>query len=464
MISAAGAQLFRNDDVQVQYSATNVRDGAATLAGAGVTTSADLAYRLANYGVFGQTNLSWLERYTLELGLRADKNTAFGSTVGAQLYPKVGLVYAISSEPWFQNRVAPKFISDLRLRAAYGQAGTFPTAFATDRTVSLSAFQGLQAATFGNPGNINLKPERTATLEVGADLGFMNNRAVFGLGWYTARTSDALINAPPAPSTGESSQLTNVGEIANHGLETRMTLVPISRPSLRLNITGSFNTLNNKVVNTHGTPPFVLGGLSANAVQNVVQEGFPVGYLRGSKGVFDAAGRVQIVPLTYLGKPTPDKFGNLSASLAIGRRLTLGADADYQFGAQASSFDRGFRYLYGVKGTENDVPAAALAQYNGDRAAIWLLVSNCFIENTDYMILRHLTAEYRLSERFLPPGARDLRIGFAVTNPFEWAASSFDPEIDLSGANEQGGAAVGGFNYSTDSHPRSFLLTLRFGF
>src|SRR5439155_6708687 len=296
-----------------------------------------------------------------------------------------------------------------------------------------------------------LKPERTSTLEVGADLGFLNNRAVFGLGWYTARTNDALINSPPAPSTGEASVLTNVGVISNKGLETRMTLVPISRASMRLTLSGSYNTLKNLVVDTHGTPPFVLGGLSANAVQNVVQEGFPVGYLRGSKGVFDETGRVTIVPFTYLGKPTPDKFGSVTASLALGKRLTLGADGDYQFGAQGSSFDRGFRYRYGGKGTENDVPAAALAQYNGDRAALWLQVSNCFIENTDYMILRHLTADYRVTGRFLPPGARDLRIGFSVTNPFEWAASSFDPEVDLSGATEQGGAAVGGFNYSTDS-------------
>ena len=464
VISAAGAQLFRNDDVQVAYSATNVRDGSATLAGAGVTSSTDVAYRVANYGVFGQTNVSLLDRYTAELGLRADKNTAFGTTVGAQFYPKVGLVYALSSEPWFQSRIKPAVLSDLRLRAAYGEAGTFPTAFATDRTVALSAFNGQQAATFGNPGNINLKPERTATLEIGADLGFLNNRAVFGLGWYKARTHDALINAPPAPSTGETSQLNNVGEISNNGLETRMTFVPIDRSSLRLTLNGSYNTLHNLVVDTHGTPPFAISGLSANAVQSVVQQGFPVGYLRGSKGVFDANGNVTIVPNTYLGNPTPNKFGNMSASLAVGSHLTFGADGSYQYGAQASSFDRGFRYLYGVKGTENDVPAAALAQYKGDRSAIWLLVSNRFIENTDFIALRHLTADYRVTGRFLPPGTKDMRIGLSVTNPWEWASSTFDPEVDLSGAMEQGGATVGGFNYSTDSHPRTFLLTLRFGF
>jgi hypothetical protein len=49
-------------------------------------------------------------------------------------------------------------------------------------------------------------------------------------------------------------------------------------------------------------------------------------------------------------------------------------------------------------------------------------------------------------------------------NPWRWASSSFDPETDLSSAGTQGGAAVGGFNYATEVNPRSYLLTLRFGF
>ena len=48
--------------------------------------------------------------------------------------------------------------------------------------------------------------------------------------------------------------------------------------------------------------------------------------------------------------------------------------------------------------------------------------------------------------------------------PWRWASSTWDPETDLATAGEQGGASVGGYNYSTDSAPRSFLLTLRFGF
>lgn len=162
----------------------------------------------------------------------------------------------------------------------------------------------------------------------------------------------------------------------------------------------------------------------------------------------------------------PDKFGNFGAQLGIGSRFNVSASADYQFGAQAQSFDKAFRYLYGVPRTENYVPAAALAQapYNGSRAAIWQQTMNLWVENTDYVALRSISADYRIPENFLPRGAKDMRASFTVVNPWRWASSSFDPETDLSSATTQGGAAVGGFNYATDGNPRSFLLTLRFGF
>jgi outer membrane receptor protein involved in Fe transport len=467
VISSVGAQLFRNDDVQVAYTATNVRDGAQTVTGAGVTASSDLAYRVANYGLFAQSNISYLEKYTMELGLRADKNTAFGANTGAQLYPKVGLVYALGAEPWLRKLISEDLLSDIRLRAAYGVAGQFPQPFANDRTIAINSFNGQQAATFGQPGNANLKPERTGTFEMGTDLSFLQNKVSLGLGWYSARTVDALITAPPAPSTGETNQITNLGEIANKGLELRGSVTPVSNAKFRLTLNGAFNTLDNKVVKMGGTAPFAISGYSASTVQGVVQEGYQVGYLRGLKAEFGADGKITAIkPLSFLGNPTADKFGSFGAQMGIGSRFNFLMSADYQFGAQTHSFDRGFRYLYGLAGTENYVPAAALAQapYNGNRALIWSQVQNLWIQNTDYVAIRNLTADYRMPEKLLPRGAKDLRVAFSIANPWRWTASTFDPETDFSSTSVQGGAAVGGFNYATDSSPRTFLLTLRFGF
>lgn len=464
IITSVGAQLFRNDDAQVAYQATNVRDGALTVAGAGITTSNDIAYRVANYGVFGQTNISLKERYTVELGLRADKNTAFGQNTGAQTYPKVGLVYALSEEPWFRSRISTDLVSDIRLRAAYGVAGQFPTPFANDRTIAFDAFNGKQSATFGQPGNSELKPERTATLEYGVDIGLFENAATFGIGYYSSSTTDALINAPPAPSTGLPSQLRNIGEISNKGFELRATLTPISRPGLRLTLNAAYNTLKNRVEDLQGTPPFAISGYGASTVQGIVEEGYPVGYLRGNLATFDANGNVtNVEALQYLGTPTADKFGSFGATLNLGERVTLSMAGDYQAGAQQQSFDRAFRFLYGLKNTDDYVPAAAVEQY-GSRAATWLQVMNLWVEDTDYLTIRTLTADYRLGERFLPAFATDARVAVSVTNPWRWTASHWDPETDLATAGGQGGAAVGGYNYATDSAPRTFLLTFRFGF
>lgn len=465
VITSLGAQLFRNDDAQVQYTATNVRDGAQTIAGAGVTASTDVAYRVANYGIFGQTNISLLDRYTMELGVRVDKNTAFGENIGAQAYPKIGLVYALGEEPWFKSHISSDVLSDVRLRGAYGVAGQFPAPFANDRTIAFNSFNSQQSATFGQPGDLNLKPERTGTLEYGVDFSLFRNFATFSAGYYTSRTTDALINAPPAPSTGLGSQLRNVGEISNKGAELRMTLVPISRQGLRLTLTGAYNTLDNKVVSLGGVPPFAISGYSATTVQGMVQEGYPVGYLRGPKATFDATGKItSIDPLGYLGKPTPDKFGSFGATLDLGSRLTLSASGDYQYGAQQQSFDRAFRYLYGIAGTADYVPAAALAQYKGSRSAVWQNVMNLWVENTNYVSFRTFTVDYKLNERFVPPMAKDARIAFSVTNPWRWTSSHWDPETDLSTSSTQGGLAIGGYNYATDSAPRSYIITLHLGF
>ena len=186
----------------------------------------------------------------------------------------------------------------------------------------------------------------------------------------------------------------------------------------------------------HGTPPFAISGYGASTVQGIVEEGYPVGYLRGAKAIFDADGKVtEIQQLQFLGKPTPDKFGSFGATLGIGSRLTLSTIGDYQFGAQQQSFDRAFRYLYGVKGTDDYVPAAALEQY-GSRAAVWQLVMNRWVENTDYVAIRTFTVDYRLNERFLPQLARDARVAFSVTNPWRWASSHWDPETDLATSSQ----------------------------
>lgn len=468
LITNVGGQLFRTDDNQAERIALNVRDGSETVRGAGSTSADDVFLTVVNYGGYVQQNWGFHDRYFVELGLRADGNSAFGDEVGVQYYPKVGLVYDVGHEAFYQDSRLADWIPQLRLRANYGVAGNFPPPFTRDRTVNFASYLGRQAVEFGNPGNPDLKPEKTYTLEFGGDLEAFNGRLTFQGNWYDARTRDALFEAPPAPSTGEGLQLRNVGEIQNRGLELRVTGEVVQRQNLSVRLNASYNTLDNEVLDSGGTPVFPIGGHSSGTIQSVVQEGLPLGALRGNRATFGPDGTIESVePLSFLGSPLPDRFGSLGMDVRVGENLRFNATADWQTGAQNQSFDRQFRYLY--IGDDPALPSAVTSfpvgpDGLGGRAALWLQMTDQFVEDTDYLLIRNLSANYVLPASIAPGFANSIEVGLGIHNPIGWWTSSFDPEVDYSGAQSQGGATVGGFNYAADPSPRTFMANIRVRF
>lgn len=468
LITNVGGQLFRTDDHQAERIALNVRDGSETVRGAGTTSADDVFLTVVNFGTYVQQNWGWQDRYFLELGIRADGNSAFGDDVGFQYYPKLGLVYDLASEPFYQDSGLSDLISQIRFRANYGVAGNFPPPFTRDRTVNFASYLGGQAVEFGNPGNPQLRPEKTYTMEFGGDLEAVNGRITLQANWYDARTQDALFEAPPAPSTGEGLQLRNVGEIQNSGVEFRIGGELVQRPNLSVRMNASYNTMNNEVLDSGGTPVFAISGHSSGTVQSVVQAGLPVGSLRGNRATFGPDGTIESVePLSFLGSPLPDRFGSVGMDVRVGQNLSLNATADWQTGAQMHSFNRQFRYLY--VGDDPELPSGMTsaplgADGVGARAGQWLQMTDRFVEDTDFFKIRNLSANYSLPSHLAAGIAQGIEIGVGVHNPLGWWTSSFNPESDYSGAQSQGGATVGGFNYASDPSPRTFTTNVRVRF
>jgi vitamin B12 transporter len=102
----------------------------------------------------GFVDVRWqpLSRLTLSVGARAEDNTNFG----ARVVPRVGAVYAL--------RYSQGFWGDTRARVSYGQGIQEPTVFE-----SFSADPC-------NPGDPNLRPERSRTFNAGVDQYFSASR------------------------------------------------------------------------------------------------------------------------------------------------------------------------------------------------------------------------------------------------------------------------------------------------
>ena len=458
-ILTGGFQYFSSHDHQSFYKGLNVRDGARIMTGAGSIYADEWLSSLHNYGTYLQDNFGLLNRYYLDLGLRMDYNTAFGDQVGWQAYPKIGMSYIVSEEPWMQKLVNNKWVNSLKLMANYGVAGSYPPAFEYMRTVETSSYLDKQANTFGKIGNPNLGPEKKRSYEFGFQGDFFHNVLSLGFTYYYAITKDALFNVPTLPSSGQSSSyLANIGRIRNRGIEMYVGLNIINTREWGLSCRTSINTNDNKVLSTGGLVPFAIGGFSSRTIITVVEEGKSVGFLRGTATILNADNTVKETLYNQdLGRTIPTVYGNFSLN-ARWRRLTFNLTGDYQTGAYIHSFDRQFRFAKGIK--DDAVPEAALS--GTTQAQSWLNFTNFFVEKADFVKIRNIGIDYVF--QFPKYIIRELNLAFNVYNPFSWTSSSVDPEAVLSGARTQGAIATGGLNYSSYSLPRQYVFTAKVSF
>jgi outer membrane receptor protein involved in Fe transport len=469
-VSTAGGQVFRDEDDQALLQATNIAQGTSSINNAAEQTAQDFELTVANYGIYGQENIGFKDRYFLEGGLRIDYNSAFGEEIGGVAYPKVGGAYVLSSEPFFQSIIPTSVMSNLKLRANLGFAGNFPTPFKNDRTVLAATYDGKVAYTFGQVGDPDLKPEKVRTLEIGGDLGLLNDKVSVEVTYYKSNTEDALFTVPFPESAGQASQLTNIGEVENKGWEINTQFFVLNKRNVDLRINASLNTLDNVVVSNGGAAPFTVGGFTF--LGQFVDQGKPLGFLQGDRPTFDDQGNFVMAERdAVLGSPLPDVFGNLSLNLTLWNRLRLFTVADYQRGAQGIAVDDVLRFFFGVqdddrfpKAPDGSIPALSQASFF-DLAGVW-------VEDTDFLKVRLISLGYTIPERFYQNQLiKRIDVGIRIMNPFNFVKSSFDPEItgdnglsNRSETTDQDALNLGVFGFGTESTPRHFLFDLKVNF
>ncbi|MFZ2905671.1 MAG: TonB-dependent receptor [Cyclobacteriaceae bacterium] len=461
-ITTIGGQFFRDDDKQLLIGASNVTEGSESINNAAQRTANDFLSNVTNYGFFGAENIGYKNKYFVDLGVRVDYNTAFGEDVGGQVFPKAGLAYALSEEQFMKG--IESVVSSLKLRASYGVAGNFPPPFTRDQLVLVNSFNGAPSYQPGQPGDRNLKPERTKTIEVGSDLAFWNNRITLGVTYFNATTEDALFTAPFAPSQGDENQTRNLGEISNKGIEISTEVAILSNNNWELSINASANSVKNLVVSSGGAPEFVIGGFTF--LGSFVKEGLPVGYFRGSKPTFAADGTLASVEQNAnLGSPIPDVFGSFGLNLSYQGKIQLFVGGDYQVGAEVVNTNEVLRFFNGL--SDDRIPDASLGESFFDIAGVW-------VEKADYLKIRNIAVTYTMPAAWFGNKIRNASIGFSAINPFNFVSgNTVDPELtgagapaNLPGTNTpaQQVVTVGGFNFGTFSAPRQFVGTLRFNF
>lgn len=216
-VYAAGSQAPTDDFQDLQYTLNNATTQTRT------TDSYHNEDRIMSG--FGRLLYDWDGKYLASFTVRRDGVSRLTGDNQYGTFPAASVGWMMHRENFMSS--VGSWLSYLKLRASWGKNGNI--GIGTSNAVGLYEVQGAygsQAPYNGSIGflqtslaNPSLRWEKTNTTEVGADMGFFNNRLNISAAYYNRITDDKLTFVSLPTSSGISSIRTNNGSMRNRGFE-----------------------------------------------------------------------------------------------------------------------------------------------------------------------------------------------------------------------------------------------------
>ncbi|SHJ94736.1 SusC/RagA family TonB-linked outer membrane protein [Epilithonimonas mollis] len=291
--------------------------------------------RLASF--FARANYIYNNKYIATFSIRRDGSSTFGTSNKWANFPSASLAWKIGEENFLKDS---KIISDLKLRAGYGQSGNdriasflFDTFYTPSSTYGYTG--GVGIITGAAPSNIkanrNIKWEATVSQNIGLDYSLFNNRVYGAIDAYITDTKDLLLLAKIPQTSGYEFEYQNSGKTQNKGLEFSLGAIVVSNESFQwkadFNIAANKNMIKSlgSVTNSGTDYYLVPSGWVNNLFDFKVQVGAPVGTFYG----YVTEGRYEISDFDF--NPATNRYTlkqgiASSGSVALGNRAPQPGD------------------------------------------------------------------------------------------------------------------------------------------
>ncbi len=233
---------------------------------------------------FGRAFVNHNERYLLTASLRADASSKFGPNNKWGYFPSASFAWRVSEEPVIKEL---NLFSDLKFRVGYGVAGNnrIPAygslAILGSLTYPLSGQSASGYASTQIP-NKDLKWEANKTFNIGADIGFFDQRLAITPEFYVNRSVDLLLNSQLPYTSGFPSIYRNIGETKNTGIDLTISTVNIRNKNFSWSTNLNLSHNKNKVMALSGEQSFLWGsGWGLNQTDYRVAVGESLGQMYG---------------------------------------------------------------------------------------------------------------------------------------------------------------------------------------
>ncbi|MBR3496193.1 MAG: TonB-dependent receptor [Prevotella sp.] len=440
---------FTNEALK-QY---NLGDGAGTYTPQTGISEASLNSLIA------RVNYTLLNRYNVTATFRADNSSRFSKDHRWGYFPSLGMSWNVDRERFLSG---VKAIDNLKLRVSAGLVGNqeipdyaFTTSYAT------GSYGGSSSYAKQNTANDDLKWETTASYNIGFDLGLWKNRVSVVFDAYYKKTSDLLLVVPMGFANGVTTQMQNVGNVVNRGVELSVDATLLQRRKLLWTVSANAAYNKNEITDMGVTNDVILGPEK----QQILRKGESLGAFYGLQfdGIVQQGEDVSQLPTVNGQTPRPGdlKFVDTDHNNHIdgNDRVVLGSTQPkliYGFSTQLSygGFDisASFAGSYGNKvynalanrleqtGDSYNVLTTVLDSWtpqNGSQtlplasnARPFSYVDSRYVQSASYLKLRNLTVGYLWKLNGGKRVLESVRFFATATNLFTITPyKGYDPEV-----------------------------------
>lgn len=438
--TSAGLTQETGDYNNLLNVATQVIAGQSNVDQAGALNATQFRNKYLNSGIFVQEEATILDGIMLTGGVRFDRSSNNGDAAKYYTYPKAGVSWNLTRT----GIVNEGFFTNIKLRAAYGQANNVPAYGSKFTSMVISNITGYPGVLVNiQAGQSGIKPERQNEFETGLDFSVLKGRIGFELTYYNKTIDDFLMLQNLPSSSGFSSKWVNAGNLRNHGVELAMNTKPLQTKTITWNNSVSFWLNRSKVTKL--------------TIPSVPQGSF--GYVLGSFQIEEGKSATQILGLdgdngvSVLGNAEPTFQMNTYNEITFWNKLSLrflmhwkqGGDninltsLQNDFGGTSSDYDNVTNKM--------GVPDAVYRMMQiGTTARI-------FVQDASYLRLREIGLYYSFTKMPIKY-IKSARIGVSLNNYLTITKyKSYDPEVSNFGTGFSTGVDV-------DPYPASKRATL----
>ncbi len=414
--------------------------------------------------MYANAALTFKSKYTWSLSGRRDASNLFGVNTNDKWTPlwSTGLAWDIDKESFYKI----SWLQALKLRATYGVSGNIDANRSASTVLAYtinSTYTLLPMARIDQFSNRDLRWERTAMFNIGADFRAFNNRITGSVEYYRKKGTDLLGYAPvDYTAVPTDNIIKNVASMKASGWDIAINSINLQGAfswQTSVNLNTNKDRVTDYLLPNRTATNFLGGGMSISAMEGrpvyalyaykwggLSATGDPQGYVDGQLSTDYTTLTGEAYPidsLEYKGRIMPACFGSMGNTFSykgISLTIRLGFKFGYYFQRNSIHYgnlfnsreghgDYALRWQNPGDETSTNVPAAVYpAQPLRD---MFYNNSEALVEKGDHIRLHYVTASYDVARFLKRKQVKQFDVYISVSNPgIIWRANKHNIDPD----------------------------------